>query len=636
MLVQCVRHSERAGDVVIMAPSRARPPPPASNNIVLCALCLLLGLIGGFTFGHVHGLHGCAAAEAPLASRLRAAAAPCDGPLACGGVLREANETRRALDAAMARLGAVEAKAEAAEARHSLKAGGCPPCEGSAEEQIAHAEELEAEIADLHAAAARAQEGGASTMSLQSTQWKTARAFDRKELWDRTLTGFPYVMGATLSRGGLLFTKKRNNGSLDGALKTCKEVDVVVASSSPDVCLAVFDSRLPIYTMMRLDKAGGALLEAERKKQRPTLHQHPGAAAYAPERLASRALVLSQADTLPKMYSIKEALATTAAFAGNVPGLLQKVRSLIKSRKIAARHDTVVVMATNLGTLDLVANFVCSVASVPELEPTLASVLVFASDGGTRDAVEKLGIAAFSDPALGDLPSAAAKVYGDRSFVRMMWLKVTSVYLVLSLQHNVLFQDADVVWFRDPLPYFAEVADDQVDTFWMDDGARSSRYTPWYANSGFYFLRANERVVFFMHRLLMSYDVILAVRSHQHALIMLLTDLMAKHGLTAQLLPNTDFPQGQVFHHKKEIMKDFVAGRRKPYVFHMCWTASRVDKLRYLKNIALWFLDPSCPEDSWANASRLDGHHDRSCCLAGAKAWTVPTPYASEIKLASK
>ncbi|KAH8044659.1 tRNA dihydrouridine synthase [Aureococcus anophagefferens] len=352
--------------------------------------------------------------------------------------------------------------------------------------------------------------------------------------------------------------------------------------------------------MMRLDKAGGTLLEAERKKQSPKLHQHPGAAAYAPERLASRALVLSQADALPKMYSIKEALATTAAFAGNVPGLLQKVRGLIKSRKIAARHDTVVVMATNLGTLDLVANFVCSVASVPELEPTLASVLVFASDGGTRDAVEKLGIAAFSDPALGP-----AERRGQGRGRRLV---------------------------RDPLPYFAEIADDQVDTFWMDDGARSSRYTPWYANSGFYFLRANERVVFFMHRLLMSYDVILAVRSHQHALIMLLTDLMAKHGLTAQLLPNTDFPQGQVFHHKKEIMKDFVAGRRKPYVFHMCWTASRVDKLRYLKNIALWFLDPSCPDDSWANASRLDGHHDRSCCLAGAKAWTADWIQTDEAK----
>ena len=230
-------------------------------------------------------------------------------------------------------------------------------------------------------------------------------------------------------------------------------------------------------------------------------------------------------------------------------------------------------------------------------------------------------------------PSDAAKVYGDRSFVRMMWLKVTSVYLVLSLNHNVLFQDADLVWFRDPLPYFEHVADDQVDTFWMDDGARSARYTPWYANSGFYFLRANPRVLFFMHRLLMSYDIIQAVRSHQHALIMLLTDLMAKHGLTAQLLSPLDFPQGQVFHHKKDVMRDFVSGAREPYVFHMCWTASRVDKLRYLKNIALWFIDPKCHEDSWQNVST---YHDRSCCLAGAKAFTTPTPYTDEIVLASK
>ena len=117
---------------------------------------------------------------------------------------------------------------------------------------------------------------------------------------------------------------------------------------------------------------------------------------------------------------------------------------------------------------------------------------------------------------------------------------------------------------------------------------------------------------------------------------MLLLEHMARHGLTVGVLDPLLFPQGQIFHRKKAIMQSFVDGTERPYVFHMCWTASRVDKLRYLKNIALWFLDPSCPEDSWANASRLDGHHDRSCCLAGAKAWTVPTPYASEIKLASK
>jgi len=58
----------------------------------------------------------------------------------------------------------------------------------------------------------------------------------------------------------------------------------------------------------------------------------------------------------------------------------------------------------------------------------------------------------------------------------------------------------------------------------MDDGARSARYTPLYTNSGFYFIRNNMRTQFFMHRMLMAYDTVLAVRSHQHALIMLLLE----------------------------------------------------------------------------------------------------------------
>ena len=95
---------------------------------------------------------------------------------------------------------------------------------------------------------------------------------------------------------------------------------------------------------------------------------------------------------------------------------------------------------------------------------------------------------------------------------------------------HALFQDADG-WLRDPIEYFFTQADDQVDCFFMDDGARSARYTPLYTNSGFYFIRNNMRTQFFMHRMLMAYDTVLAVRSHQHALIMLLLgEHMARHG----------------------------------------------------------------------------------------------------------
>ena len=111
------------------------------------------------------------------------------------------------------------------------------------------------------------------------------------------------------------------------------------------------------------------------------------------------------------------------------------------------------------------------------------------------------------------------------------------------------------MWLRDPIEYFFTTADDQVDCFFMDDGARSARYTPLYTNSGFYFIRNNMRTQFFMHRMLMAYDTVLAVRSHQHALIMLLLEHMARHGLTVAVLEPLLFPQGQIFHRKKAIMQ---------------------------------------------------------------------------------
>ena len=142
-----------------------------------------------------------------------------------------------------------------------------------------------------------------------------------------------------------------------------------------------------------------------------------------------------------------------------------------------------------------------------------------------------------------------------RRVVPRRWLKITSVYSVVATGRHALFQDADVVWLRDPIEYFFTEADDQVDCFFMDDGARSARYTPLYTNSGFYFIRNNMRTQFFMHRMLMAYDTVLAVRSHQHALIMLLLEHMARHGLTVAVLEPLLFPQGQIFHRKKAIMQ---------------------------------------------------------------------------------
>ncbi len=52
----------------------------------------------------------------------------------------------------------------------------------------------------------------------------------------------------------------------------------------------------------------------------------------------------------------------------------------------------------------------------------------------------------------------------------------------------------------------------------QDDGSHSTRFAPYFANSGFYFLRQTPRTRYFMTMLLYGADTILEWSSHQSAL----------------------------------------------------------------------------------------------------------------------
>ena len=68
---------------------------------------------------------------------------------------------------------------------------------------------------------------------------------------------------------------------------------------------------------------------------------------------------------------------------------------------------------------------------------------------------------------------------------------------------NVLFQDVDLVWFRDPFPYFkayrqkamvkSKMSGSYAEAFFSDDGQRSLRYSPFFANSGFYYMIGGKK-----------------------------------------------------------------------------------------------------------------------------------------------
>lgn len=155
------------------------------------------------------------------------------------------------------------------------------------------------------------------------------------------------------------------------------------------------------------------------------------------------------------------------------------------------QRKTAIVMVANEGVMDLLLNFVCSAEGVG-IDVKMIMVYV-----GTKEYVkliENMGANAIYSPSLGSMPSQAARGYLDTTFQRMMWFKTTSVFLAASSGFEVLFQDADLVWLADPIPYLRNLKEDIA---FMDDGARTPRYTPLFVNSGFFFMKYNERVLYF-------------------------------------------------------------------------------------------------------------------------------------------
>ena len=150
------------------------------------------------------------------------------------------------------------------------------------------------------------------------------------------------------------------------------------------------------------------------------------------------------------------------------------------------------------------------------------------------------------------------------------------MYIALNAGFHVLFQDADLVWFRDPIPFLLSL---EADAAFMDDGARSGRFDPFYANSGFYFLRYNRHNVYLMERMSRSAGEMSYTHSHQGVLTKYLLEAHHLTGLKITLLSQLDFPSGKLFHHNKTYMKELRAHKRVPYVFHMCWTANSKDKV---------------------------------------------------------
>jgi hypothetical protein len=219
-----------------------------------------------------------------------------------------------------------------------------------------------------------------------------------------------------------------------------------------------------------------------------------------------------------------------------------------------------------------------------------------------------------------DISSLEAKEYGDKTFQELMYAKVVAVQLVNWLGYDILFQDVDIVWFQNPIQVL-QTLHPSFDLLFQDDGARSLRYAPYFANSGFYVVRFNENTRHFLVRMLYAGDTIVMSASHQQALNSLLSEHASLYGLRSKTLGMDEFPGGFYFHHNHEFMRDMMLFARKrkrapPFIFHMSWTSDKQHKIKFLQQMGLWFVsegDGSCLAEPVVSCHYRDKPSVRPC-----------------------
>ncbi|KAG7351408.1 nucleotide-diphospho-sugar transferase [Nitzschia inconspicua] len=298
-------------------------------------------------------------------------------------------------------------------------------------------------------------------------------------------------------------------------------------------------------------------------------------------------------------------------YLSNLDRVVHDLQRILRVQKKKSRgpdqSNAFIVMVCNLGQSELLHNFVCN-AKAKGID--LSRVIVFATDEATLNLCKGLGINAYYDKEIfGEIPENAAKGYGDKIFVKMMMAKVFCVHLVLSCGYDVLFQDVDVVMFKNPLAFFASDKVAEWDMMFQDDGARSMRYQPYSPNTGFYYVRNSPVTMYFFGVLLRMGDLVASTKSHQAALTALLNEFASWKGLrikTWRMGDENPFPGGVEYHRHKDYMRAFVDGKMHPYIFHMSWTENKENKKLFLEQLGEWYLR----EDTGACSWPLD------CCLA--------------------
>jgi hypothetical protein len=226
-----------------------------------------------------------------------------------------------------------------------------------------------------------------------------------------------------------------------------------------------------------------------------------------------------------------------------------------------------------------------------------ATTLVFPTDDRACERIESLGFVAYFDDQSQFLREmTTSTVYGDSAWSGYMHHQNWVIAQLLALDVDVLFQDVDVVWRRDPRPALQAQAAQGAAVQAMYDGP-NPRFQPLYANSGFMYLRNTPEVRSLWAAVCAHNEMVDYYRSQQEPLNVILA-AHSHRGLDVRVLDEDRFANGHRY-------CDRDTPPENPWVVHFSWTADLATKLERYAAHDQWFLDDAARVDPAGSLSMV-------------------------------
>ena len=234
----------------------------------------------------------------------------------------------------------------------------------------------------------------------------------------------------------------------------------------------------------------------------------------------------------------------------------------------------------------------CERAGVEVLDRTIT----FALDERAAADIGELGLACVPlDPS--QYPAAGGSdTFGDIGFATAVFYKSAILTDLLDLGARVLFQDADLIWFDNPIPHLDAAADD-VDIQLMYDGP-NTLYAPLHANTGFFYVSPTSASRSVFTAALHDAGSLFWLRNDQTLLNRLFEAFMSEGALRVAILPEHRFLNGHLFPMSGDVLPDAGDWRKDGLVLHYSWTKNVQEKYQKLDRYGLNFIAGNPPNDN--------------------------------------